>query len=98
MIRKMEQIGATINFALANDGFDFTEDGSEQIREKDCLSLIEQYGVEPVRDENSLAMMFGYTDADGISHEVWYADDETIHGWKKVITGSGYERFSLWRL
>ncbi len=41
--------------------------------------------------------MFKYTDEDGIEHEVWYADKNTLNSWMQVIKEKGYG-ISLWRL
>ena len=41
-------------------------------------ALIAAHGATPVLDPVSDAWTFSYTDAGGVSHEVWYPDAATI--------------------
>lgn len=98
MVDKMEPLGDNINFALANGGFDWAEDGSiSQIQNPQIDELIEKYGLTPARDGSSFDMIITYTDDFGMKHTIWYADEQTIEAWKQVIIGRGHNRFSLWR-
>lgn len=99
MVAKMEPLGDNINFALANGGFDWTDDGGiTQIQNPEIEKLINTYGLTPVRDNDSFDMVISFTDDAGLTHTIWYADDTTIEEWKKVIKELGHEGFSLWRL
>ncbi len=98
MVTRMERLPGTVNFALANGGFDFAGENVAQLTQAQCEELIAQYNAEPVRDENSSDMVFTYTDEENVAHEVWYADDQTIDAWKQIITEAGHKRFSIWRL
>jgi spore germination protein YaaH len=44
----------------------------------DVQALLAQHGAMPVLDPVSDAWTFGYTDAGGVPHEVWYPDAGTI--------------------
>lgn len=99
MITMAEYLPGEVNFALATGGFDFGADGSvAQLRREDAELLAEQSGAEPRRDENSGDMVFGYTDEAGMTHQVWYADEDTLGGWMQLIRDEGYDRFMLWRI
>lgn len=95
---KMRTLPGEKNFALANGGFDFGSDGSvKAYNDADVSAMAAQLAAEPVRDENSGALYFEYTDDEGTMHTVWYSDSRTIEGWKQVLTDAGYNRFTIWR-
>ena len=98
MVASMEQLPGTLNFALSNGGFDFGEEGdAEQLNSADVAGRIRKYGGSPVRDENSGAMVYTYSE-EGQKHEIWYADRETLQYWISVIGKEGHHRISVWRL
>lgn len=99
MVEKMKDVPGEGNFALANGGFDFAEDGTiAQLTEEKAVGLSLKHNSVPVRDEESGSLVFSYKDDKGLSHEVWYADDETINYWSSIIEEAGGSSFSLWRL
>ena len=98
MVEKMESLPGEINFALASGGFDFASDGSvDQIDTINAINL-EKTGFDSHIDENSGDHVFKYTDDEGMDHEVWYADQDTLKLWIKTIKDSGHERITIWRL
>lgn len=99
MVDKMEHLGGNINFALANGGYDWTEDEDvSQVQTAKIEEIIAKYGLTPTRDANSSDLIISYTDDDGLMHTIWYADEQTIEAWKQVIKSRGHEQFSIWRL
>ena len=90
-----------ISYALADGGFDWEGDSTkaQQLRASEAADLIETYGAEPVRDEESGVLYFEYI-KEGKKHTVWYADEKTLKtwtGWLKEF-GSNPLHVSLWRL
>ncbi|WP_313134896.1 glycosyl hydrolase family 18 protein [Anaerocolumna sp.] len=99
MVNKMEKLPGKVNFAVATGGFDFAKDGKVvQVTGQEAVQLIEEYSTTPIRDEKSKSMVFSYIDDRGISHEVWFADKETIQYWFDVIKEAGDYELSLWRI
>ncbi len=96
---KMKTLPGTVNMALATGGFDFSATGEvKQINYCDAVAQMKAAGATAQRDPASADMHFSYTDASGISHEVWYADQETIETWIKTINTCGINRITIWRL
>lgn len=99
MINKMEGFPGKVNFAVATGGFDFAKDGKVvQVTEKEAVKLVKEYSRTPERDEESKSLVFSYMDNSGMSHEVWFADKETIQYWFDVIKESGDYELSIWRI
>lgn len=90
----------SVNYALANGGFDWGEDGAaaKSLTKLDAEALLAQYGCQPERDPDSFALHFSYDDSDG-RHTVWYADEETLLGWRRILenASAGEVQTSLWR-
>jgi len=99
MINKMEELPGKVNFAVATGGFDFAKDGKVvQVTQQEAGQLIEEHSTTPTRDEKSKSLVFSYIDDSGMSHEVWFADKETIQYWFDVIKEAGDYELSLWRI
>ncbi len=96
---KMKTLSGKANLAFATGGFDFAADGSvKQINLKDALSIKDQKGAEAATDTVSGDKYFDYTDENGQTHQVWYADQETLKLWIQAAKDSGIDRISIWRL
>ena len=50
------------------------------------------------KTDASGAKNYTYTDENGISHEVWYGDQETLEIWMKWLQEGGNWEYSIWRL
>lgn len=99
LIKKMEGLPGEINFALATGGYDFYNNGKvNALTEKEAVELIKVYNKSTMRDKESQALFFHYIDHEGISHEVWYADQETIKYWTYIIQEAGDYGISIWRM
>lgn len=99
MVTIMEKLPGDINFALATGGFDFAEDESvAQVTMSEARRLQTERGSEPIRDSASSALYFDYVDEAGMTHQLWYADEETLQIWMNEIRGMGHNRFTIWRI
>lgn len=99
MAEKMKALPGEINLAFANGGFDFAGDGSvKQINLSNITQILNDTKITPSRDESSGALFFVYTDGSGLSHEIWYADQETMQLWMETAQNCGIDRVSVWRL
>lgn len=99
MVDKMSKMPGQINFALATGGYDFCENGEvkgvTRVEAEKLFALTP--GTEPMRDEESGQLHFGYIDESDVIHYVWYADDTTISLWMDTISNRGYSDFTLFR-
>lgn len=95
----MEYVPGEVDYALANGGFDWGEDGScTALTVKAAQELLAVQGAEYSVDETSGAKYFRYKTADGVSHQVWYGDQETLDIWIGWLAEKGHEHYSIWRL
>ena len=100
LVDKMEQMPGEPNFALATGGYDFCEDGivvGVTAREAEALFL-KTPGDEPMRDEKSGQLYFGYIDDEDMIHYVWYSDIDTIKYWMDVIKSTGHDNFTIFKV
>ncbi len=99
IMNKMSYVPGTVDYALANGGFDWGDDGKvSNITTTKAEQLLAEFGGTVQRDDKSKAKYFTYTDENGMGHEVWYADDETMQAWIAWISAGGNHQFSIWRL
>lgn len=99
IMERMSCIPGKVDYALANGGFDWSDDGSVQgITTAKAEQLLAESGAVAERDDISAARYFTYEDENGMEHEVWYADEETIQAWVFWLQSGGNYEFSIWRL
>lgn len=95
----MQGLSAKRDFALATGGYDFTIGGSAaQVTEQEADMLKAEYHASAVRDADSGVNWFNYQEANGIRHQVWYADGKTLSHWIQILKEAGENDISLWRL
>lgn len=98
IIKKAEALPGKVSFAIATGGYDFKENGEVgALTERDAVKLLTSYNIQGIRDDESQAVFFKYIDNEGINHEVWYADKDTIKYWISIIRKSDNNAVSLWR-
>lgn len=98
IMEKMRYVPGTVDYALANGGFDWSEDGTVKgLTVKQAETLLTEYGAEAERDD-SAAKFFEYTDENGMRHEVWYGDQETLNSWMSWLQSGDNWNYSIWRL
>lgn len=99
LVSKGRDLSDKMTYALAAGGFDFSETGEVQsLREKEALELLALYGQEASRDAASQALTFLYEDLEGVWHEVWYADGETLAEWARIIQSLDPAPINIWKL
>lgn len=99
LLNKMEHVPGEKSFAFATGGFDWDEDGNvKALTEMEAGALRDEYAVVSIRDSNSGALTFQYKDQEGTTHEVWYADGETLITWMTLVKDAGDYGISFWRL
>lgn len=98
-IQKMTSLPGTPGIALSTGGCSWSSTGSKQfISAQEAEALAKTYRVQPVRDSLSDALHFSYTDADGSTMVVWYADEQTVISWIGTAKAFGITDISIWRL
>ena len=99
IMEKMKNVPGKIDYALANGGFDWSDNGTvKSLTASQAKQLEEAAGVTAKRDDASDAKYFSYEDANGIRHEVWYADEDTMQSWMTWLQANDNWDYSIWRL
>ena len=99
LMEKMEAVPGKVDYALANGGFDWGEDGGvKQLTTEEAEALLAASGQTAERDDISAVKYFTYQDENGVGHEVWYADEDTFTAWTNWLGSQGNRQFSIWRL
>lgn len=98
VMNKMKNVPGPVDYALANGGFDWGSDGSvTSLTTKQAQILAAEFSAECKTDASG-AKYYTYTDENGMSHEVWYGDMETLEIWMKWLQEGGNWEYSIWRL
>lgn len=98
-IQKMTSLPGTPGIALSTGGCSWSSTGSKQfISAQEVEALAKTYHVQPVRDSLSDALHFSYTDTDGNTIVVWYADEQTVISWIGTAKVFGITDISIWRM
>ena len=98
LTEKMKKVSNCRGFALATGGFDFSSDGkTTAVTLAEAIELQTNEEKDSYRDEESKCMVFTYT-KQNITHEVWFADEDTLMYWTKVLKEEGEKNISIWRL
>lgn len=91
-----------VTMAFSTGGFDWVSDGTiTGLTEVQAMKLAQDMQIaadDILRDEASGVCRFTFTDAEGLFHEVWYADGETLLSWIALARDYGYHSFAIWRL
>ncbi len=91
------EVPGTVRMAFATGGFVWSGDEIEALDQLQAAGRLAEAGVLPERDEASGALRAAYS-ADGVRHELWYADGQTLAAWRDVCLAYGYGAFDLFRL
>ena len=95
---KMKKVSNRRGYALATGGFDFSSDGTTAaVTMVEAMEIQSTEGDNIHRDEQSQCIVFTYT-KQNMTHEVWYADGDTLKYWTKVLKEEGERNISIWRL
>ena len=98
---RFEPLSDNLGFAFANGGFDWnlSKDTIEPLTDLQGKQLIKDFGKDARRDEKSFDITFTY-EKDGLKHEVYFADDETIKQWADIIYENTKKevKMNIWRM
>ncbi|XRD24459.1 hypothetical protein AABM34_19935 [Lysinibacillus fusiformis] len=98
MIKKIKKSNQKLAIAFATGGFDWVAQGNTvALTELEAEKVLAETNANKKRDKASGAVYFTYTDSSNISHEVWYADQETLEKWVKYVQRKSYHDVVLWR-
>lgn len=82
---------------IAAYGYDWSSKGVESLEYNTLTALSERYSRTPIWDDPSKSPHFSYT-TDGVSHQVWYENKESLKYKLALITKYDLAGAALWKL
>ncbi|MDD3213192.1 MAG: hypothetical protein PHY64_05945 [Eubacteriales bacterium] len=86
-----------VRMAFATGGFDWNDGRVTAVTQEEAELNLEAAGVTPQRDSCSGALNATYQQ-DNVTHDVWYADAETLSIWRDTCAENGFAAFDIFRL
>lgn len=83
---------------LPSYGYDWSSKGVESLEYGPIMNLVDQFNSSIVWDEASESPHFDYTGADGISHQVWYENKESLKYKLDLVNKYDIAGAALWKL
>jgi spore germination protein len=87
-----------IYLGIAGYGYDWSSKGVESIENDAIQNLITRFGSEVQWDETSKSPHFNYTGTDGISHQVWYENSQSLKYKLDLVNKYDVAGIALWKL
>jgi len=98
LLKKIKKSNQDLAIAFATGGFDWVAQGKTvALTELEAEKVLAETNADKQRDKASGAVYFTYIDTNNVSHEVWYADQETLEKWVKHVQKKSYHDVVLWR-
>ncbi len=100
LMRASEYLPGKSVFALATGGYDWDENGeASQLTLRAAYQLYKERAKGySLRDGQSGALVFRYTDEDEDIHTVYCADTRTLALWSQKLKNAGFDELCYWRL
>lgn len=93
-----EVLKPNVSMAFSNNGFSWSSSGEvTAVTKTHALERAAWLNLEPQRDPKSGALHYQYIDSKELTHEVWFADDQTLECWMTLASQAGYKNHALWR-
>ena len=87
-----------ILLGVAGYGYDWSTKGVESLEYGAIQKLISQFGVKPQWDDTAKSAHFAYTGADGIQHQVWYENAQSLQYKLNLANRYDLAGIALWKL
>lgn len=78
-------------------GYDWSSKGTQTVQYADAAALAQKQGVKALWSGTYQVPYFNYS-ADGVKHEVWYENEESIRAKLKVVQKKNLGGIGIWRL
>lgn len=83
---------------IAAYGYDWSSKGVESLEYAPIMKLSQQFNSPILWDESAKSPHFSYTGSDGISHQVWYENKESLQYKLDLVTKYDIAGAALWKL
>ncbi len=83
---------------VAGYGYDWSSKGVESLEHGALMNLVQKFNVPTIWDETSKSPHFAYTGADGVTHQVWYENSESLKYKLNLVNQYDIAGAALWKL
>lgn len=83
---------------IAAYGYDWSSKGVESLEYNALMTLSQRYNSQPLWDDSSKSPHFAYKDTDGITHQIWYENKESLKYKLDLVTKYDIAGAALWKL
>jgi spore germination protein len=87
-----------IYLGVASYGYDWSSKGTESLEFGEIQKVINRYGLKVQWDETSKSPHFSYTGADGVDHQVWYENSQSLQYKINLVNNYDIAGIALWKL
>ena len=83
---------------LAAYGYDWSSKGVESLEHKAITKLMQDFNRSAIWDTSSKSPHFDYTDSNGIKHQVWFENSESLKYKIDLVTKYDIAGAAMWKL
>lgn len=83
---------------IAGYGYDWSSKGVESLEFNAITNLINRFGAKVIFDDASKTPHFNYTGTDGVSHQVWYENAQSLKYKLDLVNQYNLAGVALWKL
>lgn len=83
---------------LAAYGYDWSSKGVESLEYNAIMNLAQRFNSSVVWDNASKSPHFDYTDSDGISHQIWFENSESLKNKVALVNKYDIAGAAMWKL
>ncbi|MCE5287327.1 MAG: glycoside hydrolase family 18 [Pelosinus sp.] len=83
---------------VAGYGYDWSSKGVESLEYSGIMNLVQQFNANVLWDEAAKSPHFSYTGKDGVSHQVWFENKESLKYKLDLVNKYDIAGAALWKL
>ncbi|MEN6411148.1 MAG: glycosyl hydrolase family 18 protein [Veillonellales bacterium] len=87
-----------IYLGIAGYGYDWSSKGVESLEYQPIMNLVQRFNVPVLWDQSAKSPHFSYTGTDGITHQVWYENKESLQYKLDLVNQYDIAGTALWKL
>lgn len=87
-----------IYLGIASYGYDWSSKGVESLEYGPIMNLVQKFNAPIIWDEQSQSPHFSYTGPDGVKHQVWYENRESLKYKLNLVNKYDIAGAALWKL
>lgn len=87
-----------IHLGIAAYGYDWSSKGAESLEYPAVMNLVKKFGSSVIWDDASKSPHFSYTGPDGIVHNVWFENSESLKYKLDLVNKYDIAGIAVWKL